>query len=122
MEPEPGERLTGGALRLGDLILVMRKDEIDAARMDIDRRVAKQPKRHGRALDMPAGPARAGAEVPGRLVLGRRLPQHEVPGVLLLVLVGVDTRAGLNAVVVEASELAVVGQVAILKYVDPSLV
>ena len=53
-----------GALALRDLVFVVRKDQVDAAGMDVDRRLAEQPQRHRGALDVPAGAAGAGAEVP----------------------------------------------------------
>ena len=56
------------------------------------------------------GPARAAAVVPRRLARLGRLPQHEVARVLLVVVVGVDARAGLHAFVIEPRELAVVRQ------------
>ncbi len=43
-----------GATRLGDFVLMMREDEIDAAAMDVER-LAQMPPGHGGALDMPAG-------------------------------------------------------------------
>ncbi len=40
MHPEPRERLAGGPFRLRDFVLVMRKDQIDAAGMNVDRGLA----------------------------------------------------------------------------------
>src|SRR5687767_14039924 len=65
--PEARECLPGCALGLRDLILVIRKDQVDATGMQIDRRTAQQPQRHRRALDVPAWPARPGAVIPARL-------------------------------------------------------
>jgi hypothetical protein len=45
-----------GALRLRDLVLVVRKDEVLAAGVDVERR-AQVRDGHGRALDVPAGTA-----------------------------------------------------------------
>ena len=78
VHPDARERTIAGALALRDLILVMRKDEVDATRMEIDRRLAKQPERHCGALDMPAGATGAGPEVPRRLAWTRPFPEHEV--------------------------------------------
>ena len=77
----------GRAFGLGNLVLVVREDQIDAAAVDVDRRLAEQPERHRRALDVPSRPARPDAVVPRRLAGLGRLPQHEVAGVLLGVLV-----------------------------------
>ncbi len=54
-------------------------------------------------------PGRPGPQphVPGRLAWLGRLPQHEVARALLVVLVGVDPGAGLDAFVIEARQLAV---------------
>ena len=41
MHPDARELTIAGALALRDLILVMRKDEVDATRMEIDRRLAR---------------------------------------------------------------------------------
>ena len=111
VHPEARERLAGRALALRDLVLVVREDQIDAAGVDVDRRLAEQPQRHRRALDVPARAARA------------RSPRSHVgsPGLVafhstksrassFVVVVGVDARAGLHAVVIEARQLAVVGQ------------
>ena len=46
-----------GAARLRDLVLMMRKDEVDAAAMDVEG-LAEMRRRHGRAFDMPAGAPR----------------------------------------------------------------
>ena len=87
--------LPGRAFALRDLVLVMREDQVDAAGVDVDRRLAEQAQRHRRALDVPAGTARPDAGIPGRLARLGRLPQHEVAGVVLFVLVRVDARAAL---------------------------
>ena len=107
VEPEARELLAGRAFALRDLVLVMRKHQVDAAGVDVDRRFAEQPQRHRRALDVPAGTAGAAADVPRRLARLGRLPQHEVARALLVVLVGIDARAGLDAFVIEPRQLAV---------------
>ena len=55
---------------------------------------------HRRAFDVPARPAAAPRAVPARLVRGRRLPQHEIGGVLL---VGRDLDPGAGDHVVAAA-------------------
>src|SRR6185436_9901819 len=79
------------------------------ARMEIDRRT-QQAERHRRALDVPAGTAGAEPGVPHRLARLARLPQHEIAGVVLLVLVTVDARAALDPRVIEPRETAVLGK------------
>src|SRR5215217_4085265 len=56
---------------------MVREDEIGAASVDVDART-EIPARHGRALDVPSRPSRSIRRVPGRLVLNRLLPEHEV--------------------------------------------
>src|SRR5207344_2469317 len=101
VHPEPAERLARGALGLRNLVFVMREDEVDAAAVNVDRRLAQQAQRHGRALDVPARAPRAAAEVPGRLAWLGGLPEHEVARVLFVVLVVVHARAGLHAFLIE---------------------
>ncbi len=54
-----------GAFALGDLVFVMGKHQIDAAAMDVER-LAQIFLRHGRAFDVPAGPAAAPGRFPAR--------------------------------------------------------
>ncbi len=58
MQPRPHERLPGRRLALGDLVLVVREDQVDAAGVDVERR-AEVGHAHRRALDVPARPALA---------------------------------------------------------------
>src|SRR3546814_8578424 len=59
VKPETGERhAVMRAAALGDLILMMRKDEVEAAGVDVDR-LAQMRLDHRRAFDVPAGAARS---------------------------------------------------------------
>ena len=82
VRPQLRERMPERA-RLGDLVLVVREDEVEPAAVDLERR-AEQLLGHHRALDVPAGPAASPRRVPRR-VLARlvRLPQREVARILL---------------------------------------
>ncbi len=95
-----------GADALGDLVLVVREDEIEPAAMDVEG-LAEMRLAHRRAFDVPARPAPPPGTVPAGNVWCRRLPQHEVSGIAL---VGRDLDAGAGAHVVEAAagELAVI--------------
>jgi hypothetical protein len=95
-----------GAAALGQLVLVVREGQVDAAAVDVDG-LAQRLVDHRRALDVPARAARAPGAVPLGLVLLGRLPQHEVGGVAL---VGrdLDPGAGDHVVQVAARQLAVV--------------
>ena len=113
VNPEARERFAGRALALRDLVFVMRKNQIDAAGVNIDRRFAQQAQRHRRTLDVPAGAASGHAGVrklPRRLAVALPLPQDEVAGVFLRVVVGIDARARLHALGVETRQLSITGE------------
>jgi len=94
VKPVAHEWTAGGAFALGDFVFMMRKDQIDAAQMQIES-LAEILHRHGRAFDMPTRPATADAGFPGGFALFRRgFPEGEVASVFLLVLVGVNALAG----------------------------
>ena len=96
-------------LALGDLILMMGEDVVDAAGVDVDTR-PQVLGRHRRALDMPAGEAvtpRAGPDqLPARL---SRLPEGEVP-LVPLERVGLHADSLLQAAADLAGQLAVLGE------------
>lgn len=95
-----------GATRLGDLVLVMRENQVDAAAVDVED-VAEIAPAHRRAFDVPAGsPATPGA-IPARLVLGGELPEHEIARVFLVRFDG-DAGTGLLLVEIALGELAVI--------------
>ena len=74
-----------GRLGLGDLVLVVREDQVEAAAVDVELGAEVAPA-HGGALDVPAGPAgppRRGPVGLGRLVGLGALPQREVARVAL---------------------------------------
>ena len=56
MDPEPDKGMAGRSLALGDLVFMMRKQQIDPAAMQIEC-VTKILHRHCRTLQMPARPA-----------------------------------------------------------------
>ena len=88
----PTNGLPGRRLALGDLVLVVREDEVDAAGVDVER-LAEVAHAHRGALDVPArapGPDRG---LPRRLVRLGALPEREVADVVLAVLVGLDPLA-----------------------------
>ena len=88
VEPVIDELDPVGRLRLGDLVLVVGEDVVDAAAVDVERR-PEVLGAHGRAFDVPARPARPDVGLPDRLSLLGRLPEGEVMDVLFFVLVGV---------------------------------
>src|SRR5579863_6103457 len=72
-----------GADALGDLVLVVREDEVEAAAVDVEG-LAQGLLAHRRALDVPARPAAPPRALPPGLLRRGRLPQYKVAGVLLV--------------------------------------
>src|SRR5690242_21531484 len=105
--------MTGRRLGLGDLVLVMREDEVDAAGVDVER-VSQQVDRHRRALEVPTGAPASPRRIPrgsSRLVIRRRgFPEREVLRVLLGVIVLGDSRADSNLALVESGQTTVLGE------------
>src|SRR5258708_29546431 len=75
------------APRLGNLILMMRENEIQAAAVNIED-VAKISGAHRRALDVPARASPAPWAFPSRLIARRLLPQYEIERALLMCIDG----------------------------------
>ena len=84
VHPVFGKRLARRALGLGDLVFVVREDEVHAAAVDV-KRLAEVLHAHGRALDVPAGTAHAPRALPRRLAGLLRLPEGKVHGMALYV-------------------------------------
>src|SRR5512133_1458684 len=83
MHPVASEgRASAVRFALGDLVLVVRKDQVSPSRVDVDL-LAQSLLDHRRALDMPPGATRAPWTVPGGLSLLRAFPEREVTRVLL---------------------------------------
>ena len=91
MDPDTRRRSADDRRRLGDLVLVMGEDVVDAAGVEVEAR-AEMAQRHRRALEVPAGEALAPAR--GRplqlAALAGGLPEREVGRVAL---VGLDLAA-----------------------------
>ena len=100
--------LAGGAAGLGDLVFMMREQQILAAAVDIER-FAQIGGAHGGALDMPAGPAHAPRALPRRLARLLRLPQRKVHGIFLD-LVHAHARAALKILQILSAQAAVAGK------------
>src|SRR5213076_3453254 len=100
--------MAGRALALGDLVLVVRKDVVHRAGMDVEV-LAQIFHAHRGALDVPAGPPLSPRRGPRRLARLGRLPQREVPDVFLLVLVVGDALAAPSSVEVDPGELSIPG-------------
>ena len=87
VQPGAHERRARGGLRLGDLVLVVREDEVDAAGVDVEG-LPEIAHRHRRALEVPPRAPGADRRLPAGLSLPGALPQDEVADVVLGVLVG----------------------------------
>ncbi|MNN92260.1 hypothetical protein D3C81_2105150 [compost metagenome] len=72
-----------GAGALGDLVFMVREDQVLAATMDVDGMAQVLPD-HRRALHMPARSASAPGAAPAGLVDRGRFPQHEVQRIALV--------------------------------------
>src|SRR6266851_8588461 len=88
------------ASRLRDFVLVVRKDQVDAAAMNIED-LAEIGGAHGRALDVPARTSPAPWAFPSGLIAGRLLPQHEIERTLFM---RIDGNARARPLLVERSE------------------
>ena len=106
VEPGLDERLAGRRLALGELVLVVREDQVDRTGVDVERR-PEVLHAHRRALDMPARPARADRRLEARLAGLGTLPDGEVADVVLGVLVGLDPLAHPELLGIETGEAAV---------------
>ena len=108
VHPDVGERLAERGLGLGDFVLVMGEDEVEAAAVDIQRK-RDVLFAHGRAFDVPAGASPSPRAFPVGLTGLGAFPQGEVQRVFLFV-AGRHARAGAQFVGRAAGELAVAGE------------
>ena len=109
MQPVLHERLTRGALALGNFVVVMREHVVNAAGVHIEA-LTEVLHAHCRTLDMPAGPAAAPRGIPDHLAifLCPCFPQGKVRGAFLLVLVLGNTRPRLESRGVDPCQATVV--------------
>ena len=109
VHPVFGERLARRALGLGNLVFVMREDQVDAAAVDV-KRLPEVFHAHGRALNVPAGAAHPPRAFPGRFARFLRFPEGEIHG-MALEIAHFHARAAFQVVQVLAGELAIAGAV-----------
>ena len=95
------------AFGLGDLILMMREDQVLSAAVNIDL-FAQIFHRHGGAFDMPAGPALSPGAFPGRFARFGGFPEGEVHGMFFL-FADLDSGSGHHHIQGAVGKLAVVG-------------
>ena len=106
VHPSADKWLPRCRLRLCDLVFVMREDEVDAARVQIER-LTEVAHAHCRALEVPSRSPWAEWAVPRWLARLRRLPQDKVAHVILAVLVRLDALTDAHRFGIEASEAPV---------------
>jgi len=106
VQPVARELFSGRTLALGDLILMMRKDQVDPAGVNVEG-LSQVLDAHRGALDVPAGPSRTQRRFPGLLPGFARLPEGEVPRVILAVFIDVNPGARLQAADIEMGKRAV---------------
>src|SRR5690606_31349312 len=92
VHPVAGKGLAGARFRLSQFVLMMRKHQVEAAAVDIER-LTEVLHAHGGTFNMPAGPPRSPGTVPRRLPLARAFPECEV-GRVAFAIVSFHTRAG----------------------------
>ena len=109
VHPVAREGLAGGGFGLGDLVFVVREHEVFAAGVEVEgrRRETSSPWRSTRCASR-GGRRRGRCPRMSRRVCG--LPEGEVAGGVLLVLVDIDAGAVFDAFEVFLGELAVLGE------------
>src|SRR5262249_10133833 len=111
VQPVAHERRARRALRLRDLVLVVREDEVLAATVQVER-LAEGLRRHRGALEVPARTSRSPRTLPERLARLHALPEREIERLALPSLVDLDPGAGDELVELPLRELAVAGDLA----------
>src|ERR1017187_4155696 len=109
MEPIAHEWLSSCRLGLRDFVLMMRKHQIDAPAVDVER-VAEILHGHCGALDMPAWASGSDRRFPKMFAGLGRLPQCEVAHIVLIVAIYVHASTGLHAGHIDFREFAVRGK------------
>src|ERR1051326_2101047 len=89
MHPKQRKHLARELLGLSDFVFVVRKDQVLAAKMDVER-LPEILHRHGGALNVPPWAAGANFGVPKRLAGFGRFPECEVAGIVLVVFAYID--------------------------------
>src|SRR2546427_3556684 len=106
VHPVARERLAGVGLRLGQLILMMRKLQIETAAVNVEG-LAEELHAHGGGPDVPAPPAPSPRTGPLRLAGFGGFPKGKIAGIALLVAY-LNAGAGFQLLGVAVAELAVV--------------
>ena len=95
-----------GASTLRQFILVMRKDQVEPAAVNVDR-LAQMRADHRRTFDMPPRPPATPRRIPADHAIRARFPQHEI-GWVALVRRDFDPRAGDHRIAVAPAKRAII--------------
>ena len=93
VQPDLHEGLACAALRLGDLVLVVREDVVHTAAVYIER-LSEIFCAHCRAFDVPTRPPFTYFGVPGGFTVFFLFPQREISHVVLLILIRLYPHTG----------------------------
>ena len=107
VDPVAHEGLGGGGLALSNLVLVVGKDEVHRAAMQVEG-LAQVLHAHGGTLDVPSRTTGTQRGLPSRFPVPGSLPQDEVPRILLVVFVHVHAGPSPNSLPVQLGQLPVV--------------
>src|ERR1019366_8727619 len=106
MQPEARKEFAGERLRLRDLVLVVRENQVPAAGVYVQG-LPQVVDRHDGTLDVPAGTPRSDGSVPEWLALLGCLPERKIARVGLFVLIDIHPGAGQIAAEIVVRKLAV---------------
>ncbi len=111
VQPEARKRFAGERFRLGNLVLVVRKHQVNPSGVNVQRFAQILDCHHG-TFNVPARTARTDPGVPRLLAFLGRLPQSEIACVVLFVLVHIHASAGDVAAEIVVRKFAVPGKCA----------
>ena len=116
VHPRIYERLARRRLGLGNFVLVMREEVIDAARMKIES-LAEIFHRHCRTLNMPTRTTAPPGRIPADRTVGifPCFPERKIAYILLIVLIGRATLTCALIIKVDMGELTVTGKLPNIK-------
>ena len=108
VHPIFGIGLAGGGLGLGDFVFVVREDVVHPAGVEVEA-FAEQLHAHGGTFDVPARTSPAPRRIPDHIAVFGYVgfPEGEVGGVVFVVFILIDARAGLHALAVEPGEFSI---------------
>ena len=82
MDPVLDEEIPGGSFALGNLVFMVRKDQVDTSTVDV-KALPQILHAHGGAFEVPAGPARAQIGIPGRLSVTLDIEEGDPPSLIV---------------------------------------